>query len=86
MSYYYLAAAVLYMYTNTAVVGVRLWGIHMLCLCGVEVYCMYVIYVNIISRIVGTVQGLGIITPWFRSMSEGVATSLTGPYRGDYHP
>jgi uncharacterized RDD family membrane protein YckC len=62
---YYLAAAVLY--TNTAVVGVRLWGIHMLCICGVEVYWMYVIYVNIISQIVGTVQGLGIITPGLKA-------------------
>jgi hypothetical protein len=34
----YLAAAALY--TNTAVVGVRLWGIHMLCICGVEVFPM----------------------------------------------
>ena len=60
MSIYHLAAAVLY--TNTAVVGVRLWGIHMLCICGVEVFPMVNfrtidIYVNIISRIVGTVQG-----------------------------
>jgi hypothetical protein len=38
MSNYHLATAVLY--TNTTVVGVRLWGIHMLCVCGVEVFPM----------------------------------------------
>ena len=88
MSYYHLAAAVFY--TNTAVVGVRLWGIHMLCVCGVEVFPMvnfrpidsgYLCKYCIIRLIVGTVQGdyHPLIQVY---MSEGIATSLAGPHRG----
>jgi fructose-specific phosphotransferase system IIC component len=85
--YYHLVKAVLYM--NTAVVGVGLFvygeytqvSYTLYCICGVEVLpkvtFMHIdsFNVNIIGRVIGTVQGT--LTPWFRLIrSEGVATLL----------
>jgi hypothetical protein len=74
--YYHLAKAVLYM--NTAVVGVGLFvygeytqvSYTLYCICGVEVLPKVTFMpidsfnVNIIGRVIGTVQGT--LTPWFR--------------------
>ena len=85
--YYHLARAILYM--NTAVVGVRLFvygeytqvSYTLYCICGVEVLPKVTFMpidsfnVNIIGRVIGTVQGT--LAPWFRlTRSEGVATPL----------